>query len=185
MVINKSIVKLFIFDLDGTLYNLAVDWEIAKPYLAKDLSLLKNEESINKIKLLESEGVEKGVAVEGALDILNVLSKQHDITIISRNFHETIEASLVKIGFMGDVRIIGRDDVLYQKPHIEGVKKALSQSNVSRQEAIFVGDTFHDIEAAQGAGIKSVIIRNARNSYIPEGADLYIDKLAELISIED
>ncbi|MEM7135319.1 MAG: HAD-IA family hydrolase [Myxococcota bacterium] len=45
------------------------------------------------------------------------------------------------------------DDVTHGKPHPEPVLKALEALNVEPSEAIFIGDSVHDIEAGRAAGV--------------------------------
>ena len=50
------------------------------------------------------------------------------------------------------------DDVLRGKPDPEPVLKALDALDASPDEAVFVGDSDHDIEAGRGAGVETVAV---------------------------
>jgi pyrophosphatase PpaX len=50
---------------------------------------------------------------------------------------------------------IGYDDVEHEKPHPEPVLLALQQLGVEKEEAMMIGDNYHDILAGQNAGVKT------------------------------
>ncbi len=52
--------------------------------------------------------------------------------------------------------IITADDVTNHKPHPEPLLKALDQINAAAHEAIYVGDSIHDIAAGRAANIATV-----------------------------
>src|SRR5690606_28439219 len=58
----------------------------------------------------------------------------------------------------GDVfdEIIGLDDVLKPKPDPEPILLALKRLDVDRDEALMVGDNYHDIVGGQNAGVRTV-----------------------------
>lgn len=49
--------------------------------------------------------------------------------------------------------VIGADDVINPKPDKEPLELAFKQMNVSKDEVIFVGDNYHDIECGKNAGV--------------------------------
>ena len=54
---------------------------------------------------------------------------------------------------------ITADDVMYPKPDPEGLRLALSRLNIpiaSADSAVYIGDTVHDMQAAQSAGVQSI-----------------------------
>ena len=67
--------------------------------------------------------------------------------------------------------IITHDDVAHHKPHPESLEKALSILSGNKEQAIMIGDTDKDIEAANNAGIESILF------YPPEHERFYnLDK---------
>ena len=52
--------------------------------------------------------------------------------------------------------IIASDDVTNHKPHPEPLLKALNQFGVAAHEAIYVGDSIHDIAAGRAANVTTV-----------------------------
>jgi len=51
--------------------------------------------------------------------------------------------------------IVGADDVRNPKPHPEPVLKALAELGASPVEAVFIGDSRHDLESGRAAGVKT------------------------------
>lgn len=82
--------------------------------------------------------------------------------------------------------IISLDEVEHEKPHPEPIEKALKLLNSTPQEAMMVGDNYHDIEAGKNAGTASVGVawsvkgREYIESFQP---DYIIDEMADLLKI--
>ena len=68
-------------------------------------------------------------------------------------------------------------DVKNPKPHPESIEKILQKFNLKREEAVFIGDSELDQQAAQSAGIKFVAYKNKE---IP--SDAFIEDHRELLS---
>jgi pyrophosphatase PpaX len=51
--------------------------------------------------------------------------------------------------------VIGADDVTNPKPHPEPVLKALERMGSAGTDAVFIGDSRHDIECGRAAGVKT------------------------------
>jgi HAD superfamily hydrolase (TIGR01509 family) len=69
-------------------------------------------------------------------------------------------------------------DVKNPKPHPESVEKILQAFDLKREEAVFVGDSEVDQQAARSAGIKFVAYKNKELE-----SDLYIEDHLELLGI--
>lgn len=84
--------------------------------------------------------------------------------------------------------VVTVDDVLKPKPDPEGIRKALAELGAEPGQAIMVGDSHYDIEAAHGAGVLSVgvawslkgeaYLRQFRPDYI-------IQRMEELLEVVD
>ena len=68
-------------------------------------------------------------------------------------------------------------DVKNPKPHPESIEKILGAFNLKREEAVFVGDSEVDQQAAKSAGIKFVAYKNRE---IP--SDAFIEDHLELLN---
>lgn len=71
--------------------------------------------------------------------------------------------------------VMGWEDSTEHKPHAEPLEKALEKLGGTKDQAIMIGDTDNDIEAAHAAGIDSILF------YPPEHDKFYsIEKFASL-----
>lgn len=83
-------------------------------------------------------------------------------------------------------QLIALDDVTEPKPHREPIDIALARLGVDRETAIMVGDNYHDIEAGQNAGIRTVAVgwalkgRDFLASYNPTWI---VDSMLQLVTI--
>ena len=78
--------------------------------------------------------------------------------------------------------IIGADAVVEKKPAPEGIWLALDKLGVAREEAVMVGDSVTDVEAARAAGLPVILIRGGYTTEPAEtlGADQVLGSLADL-----
>lgn len=192
MVIRAGITAI-LFDLDGTIFHLAVDWSGIRSEISKHLgrefesyeAMLKElarPELSDVAKMLEEaelKGVLDGTETSLAGKSLQKLAKKYKLAVVTRNSRSSAAQALKKIGVNVDV-IIGREDVENLKPHPEALEIALQQLNVGVHEAVMVGDTTHDILAAHKIGMKCIIIKNENLVFSPPGANEYINNLSEL-----
>ena len=94
---------------------------------------------------------------DGVLPTLEQLKEQNfRLAIVSTKRRDTIEKGLKLMG-AGHLFefIIGLEDVKRVKPDPEPVLLALEKLGVNKEEAIMIGDNYHDIEAAKHAGVLS------------------------------
>jgi len=180
--------KLLVFDLDGTLIHLDVDWDDVRARL--DLGTEKVGAAIQRLLLagrhdLLAVVTECEVAALGdrtvAPDVaaaLERLATRYDLAVCTRNTRLVAERALA--GLAGRVAVVGREDVRRLKPDPEGVRLLLTRHGVAPAHAALVGDTFHDVAAAHAAGMRSIVVANERLAFRPDGADLYVEDLPAL-----
>jgi HAD superfamily hydrolase (TIGR01509 family) len=80
--------------------------------------------------------------------------------------------------------VISRVDVANLKPHPEGIRTALDRLGVPKEKALFIGDSLDDIQAAQAAGVKALIILGGENKQaelLAARADLLFNYFEELL----
>ncbi len=168
-------------DFTSYMFGLKVT-EITKILLPSGAS----EEEISKISKYGMELSEKYVArilpVQDAALVLKKLKKHHKIALITNRGKITTQMilKLHKLDIYLDL-VIDRDDLRNHKPHPEGLLVTMQKLSVSSENAVYVGDTGVDVEAAKNANIKSILISNTKENF---GADFnipHISKLPKLI----
>ena len=78
------------------------------------------------------------------------------LALVTSKMHGGLERGLSLGGFDGLFEIlIGADDVDNPKPHPEPVLKALAGLGVAPADAVFVGDSPHDMASGRAAGVRT------------------------------
>jgi HAD superfamily hydrolase (TIGR01509 family) len=73
--------------------------------------------------------------------------------VTSKN-HAEIRNTLPRLGILEFIDVIvSADDVANPKPDPEGVRLALAKLSSGANEALFIGDTVHDMRAGKAAGV--------------------------------
>ncbi|HSX35107.1 MAG TPA: HAD-IA family hydrolase [Candidatus Saccharimonadales bacterium] len=192
MEFSKSL-KLVIFDFDGTLFHLGVDWDrVAQEMGIHDTSTklgdtierltLDSDPRLDVLTKYELEAVAGKQLDPAILDALKTLAQNYDIAIYTRNAPEAVRQVITENDFPG-LLIIGREPGRHLKPDPEGANVILSHFGYHPEQAVLVGDTYHDMEAAHAAGMASIIVRNPSLAYQPEGASTYIETIPDLIPL--
>jgi HAD superfamily hydrolase (TIGR01509 family) len=181
--------KLLVFDLDGTLVHLDVDWDGVRTRF--DLSTEKIGAAIQRwvtagddaplaaVTEAELAGLGERTVAPAVADALDRLATRYALAVCTRNSRLVAERALAGVA---PVAIAGREDVRRLKPDPEGLNLLLARHGVTPAHAALIGDTFHDVEAARAAGMRSIVVRNDRLAFRPDGADLYIDDLRTLLT---
>jgi phosphoglycolate phosphatase len=171
---------LAIFDFDDTILILGIDWgevkdEVAalagragiKADKAEHLVPLGNrlsagpemKKAIDEIYLkYEKECAEMkryAMIPEMVALIKGLRAKGVQLAIASGNHTESIRLILPKIGLEGCFDFIcGRDSVERNKPAPDQLELILRELGAARADAIFIGDSINDENAAKAAGIR-------------------------------
>lgn len=101
-----------------------------------------------------------GQLVKAYPDVLNVLTQLRaqgikTAVITSRKGHVASSLEHTGVFQLVDVTISG-NDVTHNKPHPEGIEKALATLEVPASDAVVVGDTAADIAAGRAAGVSTI-----------------------------
>jgi pyrophosphatase PpaX len=105
---------------------------------------------------------------EGVVETLTQLKEMGiKIAIVSTKKRFSLARGIELLG-IGDLIefYIGIDDVKNEKPHPEPVLLALEKLGVAKEDAMMIGDNYHDILAGQNAGVKTAGV-----SWSIKGAD--------------
>jgi len=165
-----------VYDLDGTLVHLAVDWGEVTTAAADRLAqrgLGDRVEGLNLWGLLQladdrghRESVEAVIADherEGAraserlpmADDLPAVADRVPVGVCSLNCEAACRIALETHGLDTRVRsVVGRDSVGTAKPDPEPLLAVLDDLGVGPDDAVFVGDTERDAETARRAGVR-------------------------------
>ena len=169
--------RVVVFDFDGTIVKLHVDWDALRKLLSdKYLNDFGEEQTFSRItislqkvverrdpELIESyirtiekferENVKKYTFFEDIvyfIENFEELGLDYDLklAIFSLNFRSTIFSILSKEDLLGKFQyIVGREDVVEWKPDPEGLFKILKKFHISNEQAIYVGDSEFDMKA--------------------------------------
>jgi pyrophosphatase PpaX len=106
----------------------------------------------------------------------------HPIGIVTSKADYLAERALAWVGLIGHVDVvIGADSVTRHKPHPEPVLVALERLGASRETAIFVGDSPHDIASGNAAGVRTIgVAWGAFDRASLMEAEIVVDSVAEL-----
>lgn len=95
--------------------------------------------------------------VAGTVEMVTRLSASYRLAIVSTRAEADLRAYLDHQGLNGCIQaIVGSDSTKRIKPHPEPVLRALALLNVAANQAVMVGDTTVDIEAARAAGVLAI-----------------------------
>lgn len=187
-------INLVIFDFDGTLFHLDVDMEDVRQKLNVSpdenignviQSYIKNDDSrLDIITEAEINSIGERRLSDDVVNILSKLIARHvRIGVFTRNSRRAVETVLENTNFTEPILIVGREDIVWQKPRPDGIVQLMERSAVISSETILVGDTTHDVEAARSAGVQVIIVENKRLIFRPDGADYYIDDICQLTDL--
>jgi HAD superfamily hydrolase (TIGR01549 family) len=124
---------------------------------------------------------------EGSKDLLSVLkTKGMKTGLVSNVGRKILEKALLKL----DLRpffnvVVSRNNVQYMKPSGEGLILALTQLQVMKDKALYVGDSMDDIQAAKATGVKVILIvckENPKAELLSTGPHQLIYHFNELLT---
>ncbi len=170
-IIENIIIKknkgLVIFDFDGVIGKLDIDWiksrKTAKEFLKKNYNFIIEEdlrldqieyivskkfgknrlkEVLRIRKQFEEKGINKSDINEDVIQLINDLNKRNiTLTICSNNLSITIETflKLFKLGKFFKY-IVGIDNAIKPKPSKKGCEKILYKYPIDKKQVLFIGD---------------------------------------------
>lgn len=159
-----------VYDLDGTLVRLAVDWEETAervvPVLREHGVEADADDALDLLPVAEAAGLADEIephlaAAERAgarrSERLATMDEFVDATvpvaICSLNCESACREALDAHGITRDVAaVVGRDSVAERKPHPEPLLAAMAALGTTPERTLFVGDSDSDEETAQRAG---------------------------------
>lgn len=97
---------------------------------------------------------------DGVVETLQQLKNEgYKLAIVSTKRREMIERGLqlMECETLFDT-IVGFDDVTYTKPDPEPIQIALQRIDANKEDALMIGDNFHDIVGGQRAGVDTAAV---------------------------
>ncbi len=185
--------KVIIFDLDGTIVNLTVDWRALKDNLVKryreiykeqcdvkrvsmclEKIVEKNDENILEnffgvIRHYELENIRNTQLIEEIIFFIknkDFFGVKNDakFAILSLNTRDTIIQALELANIRDKIElIIGREDVRKWKPAPEGLIKIQNHFKIKKEEMVYFGDLENDLSTGENAGIDAYLIDDLIN----------------------
>ena len=108
----------------------------------------------------------------------------HPMALVTSKADWLATRALVHVGLADAIPVVvGCDTTTRHKPHPEPVERALALLRVSAADAMFVGDSPHDVHAGRAAGVYTVGVTwgaASREEMARAGADLVIHEVDEL-----
>ncbi len=126
----------------------------------------------------------KNVLVEGALEVIEVLSKKYTLHIISNGFIEVQHKKMAMTGLAPYFKhVILSEQVQAQKPSPVIFHHALSSANARKSESLMIGDNWDaDILGAKAYGLDQAYYNYSGVTPIGE-ATYHLSELRELLEI--
>ena len=171
-------IKLAIFDMDGTIFESHLDWKTIKRHLNIEADILKeinygdkhklNREKLAILEKYESEHTRLTKPIKGIHDFIACLKSRQIPTVLLTNNNSKNTSYLVKkhdLDLCFDY-ILTRESGMY-KPDILPFKHIFKKFDCLPEEVISIGDSHYDIIASVKAGIKDIfIICSARSDQL-------------------
>lgn len=179
----------FIFDLDGTLIELNLDFDairraigIRDKYILEAILKLDERTRKEKLEILKDFEIRSALTAKLMPYAKDVLSLLEDLGlkkgIVTRNCRESVEIVIERFGLDFDF-IITREDA-EPKPSPKPILLALKLTKSEPRRAIVIGDYKFDLIAGRKAGTKTAILLNDRNRDFAHMADYVFRNLKEI-----
>lgn len=172
-----------VYDLDGTLVNLRVDWDRARDAVAavyEEAGL--DADGAGLWELLErserdgvAAAVEKTIAQyeragahrsERLPTAAEMAAENRLVGVCSLNCEAACRIALDRHDLDAHVgAVVGRDSVSEYKPHPEPLLAAVRALGVRPSDALFVGDSERDLRTAERAGIQFAYVDGAPSGH--------------------
>jgi HAD superfamily hydrolase (TIGR01549 family) len=180
--------KAIVFDLDGTIVNLNLNWKNLRNVLSKKFNKLygiKHEfhavtdcldkvlergdeieftNFLNIIEQFELKNPAQSKPLQETLFFINNLEsfkvpEGAKLAVLSLNMRKTIIESLKNADIYEKFDyIVGREDIRHWKPQPDGLLKIREQFNLNNEDLIYFGDLQKDISTGKNAGVDAFFI---------------------------
>jgi phosphoglycolate phosphatase-like HAD superfamily hydrolase len=176
---KEASAKYCVFDMDGTLISLPVEWDKVRADLQKltGTSLQFNpffldvQTVIAKDPVLlgpimrviddyESRAVPAAKLEEGALEVLTALSRRAKLSLVTMQGREACAKIQARLGIgRFFASCFTREDSMDRTAQLRMALDSIGSKKGEAGGAFFVGDRINDLNAARAAGVRFVMIR--------------------------
>ena len=123
---------------------------------------------------------------DGVPELLHELKRRgKHLAIVSNKFYAATQ-DLAKHFFPDTIEVaIGERENIRKKPAPDTVLEALRQLNVSKEDAVYIGDSDVDIMTAKNCGLPCISVLwgfRDKDFLIEHGGSLFVDKPIEILS---
>jgi len=184
-------IKGIVFDLDGTVVDSKLDFDLMRKDIGmpKSLSILEYLEKskdrvfiVNAFEIIhrhELKGAEESTIIADFLAFYDFLKTNNIlIGILTRNSKEVADFTLKKHNLIFN-DVLSRD-CCKAKPDPEGLNLLIRKWGLNKDEVLYVGDYLFDLETANNAGVKGGLILNDRNEEFKVKANFSFRNFKEL-----
>ena len=158
------------------------------PYVESDED---RERLVNRYRTFQMENHDKLMErYEGVIDTLALLYQRgHPMAIVTSKGNAMMDRGLKFIGADDYIEVaIGYDSVHIHKPDPYPVKAALEKLEYGADEAVFVGDSPHDVNSGNAAGVITVAALwgfFTRSQLAPHNPTYFLDNIKDLPALLD
>jgi phosphoglycolate phosphatase-like HAD superfamily hydrolase len=169
--------RLIVFDYDGTLADLQVDWGALRADLsrrARDFGFMSTFQPLwpQMTRLRDACGAEAVAALFAVLaeherqgvvqqqpraemvEFARLMAHARVLAVFSANLHASVAAGLDALGLGSLISwIVGADDVTQWKPAPEGLLRAMQLAGCTPADTLFIGNSAGDAAAAHAASV--------------------------------
>lgn len=169
-------VKNIFLDRDGVVNNVIIrNSKVESPRSIQEFSIRKefiefyNQISQKNIKFFvvsNQPDISRNLLSNDELELMN------DILISRFNFTEILYC-----------KHDDKDNCLCRKPRPGMINKLVEKYNLNKQESIFIGDGWKDMESGRSAGIRTVFLSQPYNLELSLKADYVVSDLSEIFHL--
>ncbi len=179
---DPTSVRGVVFDLDGTLVDSALDFDLMRAEMGlapglpilEALATLPDAEAARCRDILqrhEHAGGRRAIVLPGVVDLLAALDRlQVRRAVWTRNSRSVAVATLERLGLRFD-RIVAREDAP-AKPNPTAIWGICDAWRLDRRNILMVGDYRFDVEAGRRAGVRTALYTAGREPHECEGFEL-------------
>jgi beta-phosphoglucomutase-like phosphatase (HAD superfamily) len=146
---SKTLDKLLILDLDGTIVKFHCDWD--------KINYLRRNGLDSGADAMEIEGAEYSTPVTYIIALIKEFKGTK--AVFSSNSRIAVITALKKHNIFDEFSyIVSREDVREPKPAPEGLLKIMDTLKFSKDKVLYLGNRDVDESAGKAAGIKTIIL---------------------------